>query len=1049
MFSRFFIERPIFANVIAIITMVIGAIAFFELPREQYPTITPPTVQVTTSYPGASAQVVADTVAAPIEQQVNGVENMLYMSSTSASDGSYKLLVTFDISTNLDMAQVLVQNRVAMAQPTLPQDVTRQGVIVKKVSTSMLMVISMLSPDQRYDGLYLSNYALIRIRDQLSRIPGVGDVNVFGTGDYSMRIWLDPEKLRARDMTADDVVSALREQNVQVAAGQVGAPPAPSGTNFQYTINTLGRLVDVSQFEDIVVKIIDGRTIYLKDVANVQLGGKSYTTIYENKGKQAAGIGIYQLPGANAIDVAAKVRATMEDLKKSFPEGMEYSIPLDTTLFINASIQEVYKTLFEAGILVVIVILVFLQYWRAMLVPITTVPVTIVGAFIFLAGLGFSVNLLTLFGLVLAIGIVVDDAIVIVENASHHIDHDGLDPKHATERAMDEILGPVIGITLVLISVFLPTAFLGGITGQLYRQFALTIASTAVISAINALTLKPAQCAVYLQKSPDESQKNAFFRGFNRVYGVFEHHYSQVVRFLVNHAKLVMLAFVAFVVLTGLWFKSLPTGFLPLEDQGYFMIGVQLPDAASQERTHDVTNKINAFLAKTPGLKEWLSIGGNSLLDGTNASNMATMYVVMDDWDKRTDPSLSQDAIVSGVRKHLAQIQDAQTFAMIPPSIRGLGVGGGFQMMVEDQGGVGLQSLGNATQEIMQSGLSQSALKGLTTSFRASVPQLYADIDRVQAKTQGIPLNNVFNALQTYLGSTYANDFNKFGRSYQVLIQAQPQFREAKDDIRQLEVRNDRGQMVPLSSLVTVRDSSGPLIITRYNMYPASSINGEAAPGFSSGDAIKIMEQLAASKLDPRTMNNEWTAVAYQEKQSSAAAALIFALAVLLVYLVLAAQYESWSSPLAVIMVVPLGLLGSAAALTIRGLPNDIYAQIGLVLIIALSSKNAILIVEFSRELRAKGMSILDAAVEAARLRFRPILMTSFAFILGVVPLLTAEGAGAASRRAVGTAVFGGMLSATFLAIFFVPVFYVVMQSFSERKSKGNLPAAEPATKAE
>ncbi len=1038
MISRFFIERPIFANVIAIVTMLLGAIAFMELPREQYPTITPPTVQVTTSYPGASAQVVADTVAAPIEQQINGVEGMLYMSSTSASDGSYKLLVTFGIDTDLDMAQVLVQNRVSMAMPTLPQDVTRQGVVTKKVSTSMLMVASLAAADDdsKHDSLYLSNFATINIRDRISRIPGIGDVNIFGAGDYSMRLWVDPDKLRARGMTAGDVINALKEQNVQVAAGQIGAPPAVPGTNFQYTVSTLGRLATVEQFENIVVKIVNGRTIYMKDVAKVELGAKSYSILFENTGKPGAGIGIFQLPGANALDVAQKVRETLEEMAPSFKSaGVKYDIPLDTTLFISASINEVYHTLFEAGILVLVVILVFLQYWRAVLVPLTTVPVTIIGAFIFMAALGFSVNLLTLFGLVLAIGIVVDDAIVIVENAAHHIDHDNLDPKPATEKAMDEILGPVIGITLVLIAVFLPTAFLGGLTGQLYRQFALTIASTAVISAINALTLKPAQCAVYLKRSPAESEKNAFFRGFNKVYGAIEKRYTEIIGRIVHHPYLMMGTFGGLVVLTGWWFMSLPVSFLPLEDQGYFMIGTQLPDAASQERTREVTNKIDEILKNTKGLKQWITIGGQSLLDGTNASNTATMYVIMDDWDKREDPSLSQDAITAGIRKQVAQIEEAITFVMIPPAIRGLGIAGGFQMMVQDKGGAGLPALGGMTQQMIQNASTQSGLRNLTTSFRAAVPQLYVDIDRSQAKTYDVPLDNIFSALQTYLGSVYANDFNVFGRTWQVLVQSLPQFRSVSTDIRRLEVRNNSGQMVPLSSVVKVKDTAGPLIITRYNMYPASSINGEAAPGFSSGDAITTMEDLAAQTL-PGSMGYEWTAVAYQEKMASAAAALVFLLSVVLVYFVLAAQYESWSSPLAVIMVVPLGLLGSAAALTIRGLPNDVYAQIGLVLIIALSSKNAILIVEFARELRAKGTPLLEAAVEAARLRFRPILMTSFAFLLGVMPLLFADGAAAASRRAVGTAVFGGMVTATFLAVFFVPAFFVVMQSLSEKKGR-------------
>ena len=1029
MISRFFIERPIFANVIAIITVILGIVAVIELPVEQYPQITPPTVQVTTSYPGANAKVVADTVAAPIEQQVNGVENMLYMSSTSASDGSYKLSVTFDIGTDLNMAQVLVQNRVTAATPLLPDEVKRQGVNTKKVSTSILLLVTLTSPDGRYDSLILSNYAIATLKDEISRIPGVGDVNVFGSSDYAMRIWVDPEKLKSRGMTPDDIVNALKEQNIQVAAGQIGAPPAPAGTNFQYTVTTLGRLENESQFENIIVKTDNGRITYLRDIAQVELGGKAYTQFCQQNGSPAAGIAIYQLPGANALNVADSVRQTLERLSEKFPEGMKYSIPFDTTAFVSASIHEVYKTLYEAGILVLIVILVFLQYWRAVLVPASTVPVTIIGAFFFMAALGFSVNMLTLFGLVLAIGIVVDDAIVIVENAAHHIDHGGLDPKNATIKAMDEIIGPVIGITCVLTAVFVPTAFLGGITGQLYRQFALTIAGTAFISALNALTLKPAQCAVYLQKTPEK--KNAFFRGFNRCYDAAEKFYTAIVKRMVNRCRLWMLVFVALAGLTGFWFNALPTGFLPVEDQGYVIVGIQLPDAASQERSLEVAGKVDAILKKTPGIAQWTTIGGLSVIDSTNASNMATMYVVFDDWEKRRTAELSMRGILTNLKRSFSQLQDAVVFVLVPPAVSGLGVTGGFQMMIEDRGGIGLGALGQFAQEVVQNGSTQSGLTGLNTTFRPGVPMVNADIDRTQAKVMGVPLNNIFSSLQANLGSVYVNDFNKSGRSYQVMVQAQPSARVSADDIRRLQTRNSQGQMVPLGAMVSARDERGPLIINRYNLYPAASITGEPAAGFSSGQSLSIMEKLVETHM-PAGTGYDWTGVSYQEKKVGSEAVMIFGLAILLVYLVLAAQYESWSNPFAVIMVVPLGLLGSAAGLSIRGMENNVYAQIGLVLIIALASKNAILIVEFARDLRAKGNGIVDAAVEAARLRFRPILMTSFAFILGVVPLLTATGAGAASRRSVGTAVFGGMLTSTFLAVFFVPVFYVVMQSFSE-----------------
>ena len=1034
MFSRFFIERPIFANVIALVTMIIGAVALLKLPVEQFPQITPPTVMVSTIYPGASAQVVADTVAAPIEQQVNGVEKMLYMSSTSANDGSYALTVTFDVGTNLDMAQVLVQNRVAMATPSLPQEVTRQGVTVQKQSTSIILFVNLTSTDEHYDDLYLSNYATLNIRDELSRIDGVGDISVHGAASYSMRLWLDPEKLKAHSLTTQDVVSAIQEQNVQVAAGQIGQPPAPPGQNFQYTIRTLGRLSDVVEFENIILKTtvdknLGARIIRVKDVARVELGAQVYDQYFQKNGNPAAGIGVYQLPGANALDVAKKVRQKMDELKKSFPRGLEYSIPFDTTKFVSASIDEVYKTLFEAGLLVLIVILVFLQDWRAVLVPATTVPVTIVGAFAAMAALGFTVNMLTLFGLILAIGIVVDDAIVIVENAAHHIEKDKVSAKEATIRAMAEITGPVIGITLVLMAVFLPTAFLGGITGQLYRQFALTIAATAVISAINAMTLKPAQCASFLRAAPEH--RGWFFRGFNSAYNHFEHFYVGIVGWMVRHSVTMLVVFAGLISLTLWGFISLPTGFLPTEDQGYVVVSAQLPDAASQERTREVTDKLNSIIGKTPGIADWITIGGYSLLDGTGASNVAAFFVVFKDWKDRTDPNLSQDAILANLRRQFYGIQDALVVTFAPPAIQGLGVAGGFQMQLEDRGGAGLIQLQQLAAEMVRDGNTQTGLRALNTTFRASVPQLYADVDRVKAKSLNIPLNNVFATLQTYLGSSYVNDFNKFGRTYQVRVQADPSFRAKAGDIRGLDVRTNDGKMVPLSTLVDVQDTLGPLVINRYNLYPSAAINGEAALGRSSGEALKLMEQMAAQKL-PMSMGFEWTGMSYQEKKVGGEAFMIFGLAVLLVYLVLCAQYESWLNPAAVILVVPLALLGAAIAVAVRHMDNNVYTQIGIVLLIALASKNAILIVEFARDLRAQGKDIAEAAITAARMRFRPILMTSFAFILGVYPLVAATGAGAASRRALGTAVFGGMLASTFLAVLFVPVFYVTCQRLSE-----------------
>ncbi len=1047
MLSQFFIHRPIFASVISIIIVIAGVVTLGTLPIEQFPQITPPTVQVSAAYPGANAEVVAETVAAPIEQQVNGVENMIYMSSTSANDGSYNLTVSFEVGSDLDLAQILVQNRVSLAESSLPEEVTRQGVSTKKKSSNIILFIALTSEDPLHDEIFLSNYATLNLRDTLSRIPGVGEVFIFPPSDYSMRIWLDPPSLKARGLTTGDVLAAIREQNVQVAAGQIGQPPVPSGQSFQYTVNVLGRLVDIQQFENIVIRYAeDGGTIYLKDIARVELGGKSYDVNAALNGSPSAAVAVYQLPGANALDVAAQVRATMEDLASRFPSGMSYQVPYDTTIFVQKSIEEVYITLFQAAGLVFLVLFLFLQDWRATLVPAVTIPVSLIGTFAVMGVLGFSLNMLTLFGLVLAIGIVVDDAIVVVEATTAHIER-GMKAREAAILAMQEVSGPVIATTLVLLAVFVPAAFLPGITGEMYRQFAVTIAVATVFSSINALTMSPALAALLLR--PPKAKKNAFFRGFDRAFAMAESGYSAMVQKLVRVTALVMLLFLGLFALTGWQFGKLPTAFLPVEDQGYVITAVQLPNAASLERTDAVLNRIDGILADMPGVENWVALGGYSMIDGTNASNAATVFITMTPWEERQDPSLTQQAILGRLQGAFRQIQEAIIFAFPPPSIPGLGVAGGFQMQLQDRGGVGLQELQRMTQEILADGNAQSGLSNLNSTFRADVPQLFAEVDRVKAKSLQVSLDGVFGALQTYLGSAYVNDFNKFGRTWQVKVQADHRYRIEPEDIRRLEVRNTHGDMVPLGTLVRVDEVLGPQTVLRYNLYPSASITGEAAAGYSSGQALDLMEQLAETKL-PASMGFEWTGISFQERRVGAESILVFALAIVLVFLVLAAQYESWAMPTAVILVVPLALLGTIAALLARQFDNNVYTQIGIVLLIGLASKNAILIVEFAKAEHEAGKSISEAAVSAAKLRFRPILMTAISSIAGFMPLVVAAGAGAASRQAIGTAVVGGMLAATIMSLTFTPAFYVVMQRLAEfgGKRKKKEPETPPQASA-
>ena len=1038
MISKFFIENPIFASVISIVIVIAGAVAVGVLPIAQYPEITPPTVEVKASYPGANASVVSETVASPIEQEVIGVENMIYMSSVSAGDGSYTLTVSFEVGTNLDMAQVLVQNRAKLAEPKLPEEVRREGVKVKKKSPNIIIFATLYSPDGRFDELYMSNYATLRIRDTLSRIPGVGDIAIFPASDYSMRIWLDPDQLKSRGMTTGEVLDAIREQNVQVAAGQIGQPPAPRGQSFQFAVNVLGRLTEVEQFEDIIVKTgADGRITRLKDVARTELGGKTYDVTSRLSGAPSAAIGVYQLPGSNALEVSDRIRKALKEMSAYFPEGLAYKIPYDTTIFVDTAIKQVYITLLEAVALVFLVLFLFLQDWRATLIPAVTIPVSLIGTLAVMLPLGFSLNLLTLFGLVLAIGIVVDDSIVVVEATVAHMEG-GMQRKEAAIKAMSEVSGPVVATTLVLLAVFVPAAFLPGITGELYRQFSLTIAVATLFSSINALTMSPALASLLLRLPP--KKKNFFFRGFDKIFSKTENGYMNVAKMFTRRSAIMLLLAIGLAGLTGWQFTRLPTGFLPTEDQGYIMVHVQLPNAASQERTNEVLDQIDGILKETKGVADWIVLGGFSLIDSTNASNAAAVWVTLDPWAERTEPDLKQEAILANLQGQFRRIQDSIIYGFFPPSIPGLGVAGGFQMQIEDRGGVGLQELDVMVREIIQDGNAQTQLAGLNTTFRVDVPQLFAEVDRTKAKTLGIPLTEVFNTLQTYLGSAYVNDFNKFGRTWQVKVQADHKFRIEPDDIRKLDVRNAEGNMVPVGTLVNVDRIVGPQTILRYNLYPTASITGAAAPGNSSGQALNLMEQLAGQKLSG-SMGFEWTGMSYQEKKVGSEAIMVFALAIVLVFLVLAAQYESWTNPAAVIMVVPLAVLGTVVALLMKGTANNVYTQIGIVLLIGMASKNAILIVEFAMAEREKGKGMVDAVVDAAKLRFRPILMTSIASVAGFMPLVVASGAGAASQQAIGTAVVGGMIAATFMSLLFTPVFYVVMQRLSGigKKKRGEV----------
>jgi HAE1 family hydrophobic/amphiphilic exporter-1 len=1033
MISKFFIERPVLANVIAILIAVIGIVSLFALPVSQYPNVVPPTVSVTTRYPGASARTVIDTVALPIEQQVNGVEGMLYMQSFAASDGSYNLTVTFAIGTDLDKAQVLVQNRVSAAMASLPQPVQVQGVNVQKKSTSILEIVTLTSPNGKYDSLYLSNYATISLKDEISRLPGVGSVSIFGAGQYSMRIWLDPEKMEARGLTTQDVVQALQQQSEQVTAGQIGAPPAPKGQSFQYTIEVASRLDDPGQFGAVVVKTgADGEMTRVRDIGRVELGAQTYGQFFDLDGKQAAGMAIFLAPGANALDVAGRVDAKMKELARAFPQGVAYSIPFNTTIFVSQAVHEVYKTLLEAAVLVLIVIIVFLQDWRAMLVPATTVPVTIIGAFAAMAALGFSINLSTLFAIVLAIGIVVDDAIVVVEGAAHNMER-GMSGHDAAVAAMNALFGPIVGITLVLLAVFLPAAFLPGLTGQMYAQFALVIAATALISAVNAATLKPTQCAAWLRRPVPPEERNAFFRGFNAVYQRAENGYARLIGAMVRHSA--VLGVVALVVIgaAGYGMSRVATGFIPIEDQGYLLAAVQLPDGASLERTQDTLQRVSTIARATPGVDKVVTIAGLSALDNNSTlANAGVAYIILKDWSER---GKGEDlaSLYARLNASLSDLGDGVALVLPPPPIQGIGNAAGFTMQVElRDGSFDLSKLQRSVNAVVDKARTQSGIQRVQTPFRADVPQYRVEIDRDKVQNLGLTTDQVFQTLAGYLGSSYVSQFNKFGRVFQIYVQGDAEFRRTPQDIGRLTVRNKNGDMIPLSTVLTLTPSVGPSLISLYNLYPTASVVGVPARGFSSGDSIKLMEAIAADTLPPGT-GYDWTALSYQEKLVSNQIYLVFGLALLLVYLVLAGQYESWLAPVSILLAAPLSLVGPVLVLTGLGIDNNLYVQIGLILLIALSAKNAILIVEVARELRAAGKPIAEAAVEAARARFRPILMTSFAFILGVAPLVFATGAGASARKSIGITVFSGMIASTCLAILFVPTFFVILQRFEER----------------
>ncbi|MBZ4398789.1 multidrug efflux RND transporter permease subunit [Myxococcus sp. AS-1-15] len=1048
-FAHFFVDRPIFAAVLSVLLLIGGGLSLFQLPLSEYPAVSPPTVVVRAAYPGADPAVIAETVAAPLEQEINGVEGMLYMSSQATSDGRVAVTITFGMGVNPDTAQVQVQNRVARAIPRLPAEVQRLGVLTEKSSPDLLMVVHLVSPEGKQDPLFLSNYAVLQVRDVLQRVPGVGSVNVLGAGEYSMRVWLDPRLLAARGLTASDVVAAIREQNVQVAAGVIGQQPDERSA-FQLTVTTQGRLTEEEQFRDIVVKVgEEGQVTRLRDVARVELGASSYSVRARLDGKSAVAIGISQASGSNALDVSAGIRARMTELKEAFPQGMEYKIAYDPTLFVRASIRNVVTTLLEAVVLVVLVVLLFLQTWRASIIPLAAVPVSLVGTAAIMQMLGFSLNTLSLFGLVLSIGIVVDDAIVVVENVERHIAQ-GVNPKEAARRAMTEVTGPIIAITSVLSAVFVPTAFLGGLTGQFYRQFALTIAISTILSAFNSLTLSPALAGVLLRghHGPKDGltrfMEKAFggwlFGPFNRFFDRASSGYVSLVRRVVRVSGMALVVYGGLLVLTWLGFAKVPAGFVPMQDK-YYLVGLaQLPPASSLERTDAVVKKMSDLMLAEKGVANVVAFSGISINGFVNSPNSAVVFAILDDFEKRQSPELSAGAIAGKLQGKFMGVQEGFAAIFPPPPVPGMGSTAGFKLQVEDRAGLGSQALYEATQALVQRASADPQVMGLMSGFEINVPQLHAEVDRVKAKQQGVPLGSVFETLQIHLGSLYVNDFNRFGRTYQVNVQADAKHRMEPEDIGRLQVRNPQGGMVPLASLVDVSPSFGPDQVLRYNGYPSADISGAAAPGVSTGQAVAAMERLAAETL-PAGMSFEWTDLTYQEKLAGKEGLFVFPLAILLAFLILAAQYNSWSLPLAVLLTVPLALLSAIAGVGLVGGDNNIFTQIGLVVLVGLAAKNAILIVEFARAQEDEGMGVVQAALEACRLRLRPILMTSIAFIMGVVPLAVATGAGAEMRQAMGVAVFAGMLGVTLFGLVLTPIFYIVIRKLALRGEEREAPA--------